>query len=378
MSESLLNKKQKTSVDYFLLIIVSFLLVWGMVTIATTSFPLSLQKYNTPWVYIQHQLIMLILGISAGVFAYKIKIETLKKYAFYLFLFNLFLLFLVFVPKIGVKIGGAKRWLNIGGFLFQPSELLKISFLIYLAAWISNKKTKIKEPTKKFFIPFIIILTVLVFGLILQPDMTTLEIILLTGIIMYFSIQTPLWHSIILLVLLLIGGLALIKIAPYRMARFVVFLNPDIDPLGLGYQLNQAMIAIGSGKILGIGEGFSLGMSRQKFGFLPHPISDSIFAIVSEELGFIGATLLILVFLVFCWRGLKIAKSAPDTFTSLLAIGITSWITLQFLFNAGGIVGVMPLGGVPLPFFSYGGSHLITELAALGILFNISKYRNSR
>ncbi|MBZ9572984.1 FtsW/RodA/SpoVE family cell cycle protein, partial [Patescibacteria group bacterium] len=162
-------------------------------------------------------------------------------------------------------------------------------------------------------------------------------------------------------------------IAPYRLARIFSFFHPEADPLGISYQLKQALIAIGSGKIFGIEKGFGLGVSRQKFGFLPHSMSDSIFAIIGEEMGFIGCTILIVFFLVLAWRGLRIAYTSEKSFFQLLALGITVWIMLQTFFNIGGMIGILPLAGIPLPFFSYGGSHLIAEMIGVGILLNISK-----
>lgn len=163
--------------------------------------------------------------------------------------------------------------------------------------------------------------------------------------------------------------LTLIKLAPYRAARLLVFLKPEIDPMGIGYQIKQALIAVGSGGISGLG----LGMSQQRLGFLPQSISDSIFAILAEETGFIGCLILIFLFLIFLWRGFEIAKVSQNKFSQLAALGITSWITLQALTNIGSMIGILPLTGIPLPFISYGGSALVSELAGVGILLNISK-----
>jgi len=281
------------------------------------------------------------------------------------------------LPKIGIEIGGASRWIGLGPILFQPSEFLKITFLLYLAAWLSNKfgeRTALSK-TKRIqtWIVFLAILAVLGIGLLLQPDMSTAGIILITALLMYFASPTPWWHSLVMI--LGGGGIAalLIKIAPYRAARVFSVFHPETDPLGISYQLKQALIAIGSGKIFGIEGGFGLGLSRQKFGFLPHSMSDSIFAIIGEETGFIGSFFLLFLFLVFLWRGLKTAATSEKSFSRVLALGITVWIVSQTVFNIGGMIGILPLAGIPLPFFSYGGSHLITELIGIGILLNISR-----
>jgi cell division protein FtsW len=360
--------------DYILLGIVAVLILWGIFTVGTISFPFSLEKYGTPWAYLSHQILMLGIGIALGIIIFKFSLKTLKKWAPFLFLLNLILMVLVFLPLIGVEIGGARRWLNFGGFLFQPSEFLKISFILYLAAWLSEKSTiQKKERLKQLFLPFGIILSILLIVLLAQPDMSTLGIIFITGVLMYFATSTPWWHTLLLLGAGGGGSLLLIKTAPYRLARFLVFLHPETDPLGIGYQLRQALIAIGSGKIFGIENGFGIGLSRQKFGFLPHPMTDSIFAIIGEELGFLGCLLLISLFLLFAWRGLKIVKESEKPFQKLLSVGIAFWIVLQAFFNISGIIGILPLAGIPLPFFSYGGSHLIAEMIGVGILLNISK-----
>jgi cell division protein FtsW len=216
---------------------------------------------------------------------------------------------------------------------------------------------------------FLILIFLIALLLIFQPDMSTLGIIIFTGIILYFLSGAPLWHLILIILAGAISFLPLIKIAPYRMARLLVFLKPETDPLGIGYQLNQALIALGSGGIFGLG----LGMSQQKFGFLPQTLNDSIFAIFSEETGFVGSFILVLFFLLFFWRGFTIGKNAPDKFSQLLAFGITFWITIQAFFNISSMTGFLPLAGISLPFISYGGSALVAELIGLGLLLNISK-----
>ncbi|MDD4990153.1 MAG: putative lipid II flippase FtsW [Candidatus Pacebacteria bacterium] len=367
--------RHKSKPDVFLLVVFLILLVWGLFTVGTTSFSLSLERYNNVWYLFLHQLVMAAIGIMLGIIAYKLPLKYLQKIAPFLFLISIILIFLVFVPKLGIESKGAHRWLNIFGLSFQPSEFLKVSFIIYLAAWLSSRsqKEKKQKESKAFLLPFFVILAVLFVGLIKQPDMTTLFIICVVGTIMYFSSSAPWWHTGIL------GGLGgalfliYARLEPYRWNRIINLFNPHADPMGKGFQVKQAAIAIGSGKAFGVGQGFSLGLSRQKFGFLPESVTDSIFAIIAEELGLLGAMSLIILFLLFCWQGLKIAKHSGQTFEGFLALGITGWITLQAFANIGGITGILPLGGVPLPFFSYGGSHIMAELVGIGLLLNISK-----
>ncbi len=381
------EKIKTRHLDFALLAIACILMLSGIFTVGTASFPLSLQEYGNTWQIFLHQLVMLGIGLAFGIVAYKIPLKTLKKISAILFLLNLILLIFVFVPKIGVRSGGAFRWISVSGFSFQPSELLKITFIVYIAAWLAKRReyrgaskkrgrqTTNKKELSGMLLPFIVILAALFFVLIFQPDLTTLGIIIVTGLAIYFFSRTPLWHTGVVVGA---GGILvslLIFLKPYRMARFITFLNPASDPLGAGYQAKQAAIALGSGRIAGIGKGLSLGLSRQKFGFLPETITDSIFAIIGEELGFIGCVALIALFVAFCWYGIKIARKFNGRFEGFMALGITVWISLQALFNIGGISGIIPLGGIPLPFFSYGGSHIIAEMIGVGILLNISKQK---
>ena len=367
--------KKRGSVDYILFSIVVILIVWGLVTVSTVSFPASLQNYGTPWYFLINQLIRIGIGLVFAVIFFKLPINKIKKYSIILFGINLLLLLLVFIPKIGINSGGARRWVNLGILVVQPSEFLKITFLIYLATWLNNRKQHKKDKALiNTFLPFIFILTGLIAILILQPDMSTLGIICISGLAMYFLADTPLWHTLSLIGSGFILVLIFIKLKAYRMARLLVFLDPGKDPLGMGYQLRQALIAVGSGGLLGVGTGLGLGMSRQKLGFLPEPMTDSIFAIIGEEIGFIGCVILILLFILFLSRVIRIFKNNPkSSFKSLIAVGIGVWICFQAFFNIGGMLGLIPMGGVPLPFFSYGGSHIITEIAAMGLLLNVSR-----
>jgi cell division protein FtsW len=316
-----------------------------------------------------------------GFIAFKIKLSILKKWAWLFVLINLIFMVLVFVPGLGIVAGGAPRWMNLGFVSFQPSEFLKLTFIIYLAAWLTRRteksrgKGKGKSPSFReedkgiTLAPFFVIVGIITLLLAKQSDVSTLGTIILVAALMYFSTGTPLWHSILIFLVSLGGLLLLIKIAPYRMMRFRVLLGSIKDPMGIGYQIKQALITIGSGGILGLG----LGMSNQQFGFIPQTMSDSIFAIFAEETGFVGSSILILLFLILFWRGFMIFRRSHDKFSQLFAIGVSSWICTQAFVNIGAMIGILPLTGIPLPFISYGGSHIVAELIAMGILLNISK-----
>lgn len=374
--------------DITLIVICSILIVLGILILASVSATFSLEKIGSPFYFLSHQIFFgLIPGLILALLLSKIKISFLKKWSPLLLLLNLGLLGMVFLPKVGVSTGGATRWVDLKIISLQPAEFLKLTFLIYLAAWlasktqpgqVSKKGFKHKEASADSFssgtglVAFLVLLILISIFLILQPNISTLGVIVLVGILMYFSAGTPLWHSILIVLIASGGLLILLKTASYRANRLLIFLNPELDPMGIGYQLKQALIGIGSGGLFGLG----LGMSRQKFGFLPQPMADTIFAILAEELGFIGGLILIFLFLIFLWRGIKIAKSSPDKFSQLLALGISSWICLQAFVNIGAMMRILPPTGIPLPFISYGGSHLIAELMGVGILLNLSKNTN--
>lgn len=366
---AILKIKTNKRPDYFLLIITATLVLIGILIVSSVSTVLSLKKYGNTYSFLVHQLIFAILpGIVSLFVFYKIPLSFLKKYSFIFLLVNLVLMLMVFMPMVGTKIGGATRWVSLGPIIFQPSEFLKLTFIIYLSAWLSGRLEKEKNK-KSSLIAFLIVIILISILLFYQPDISTLGTIIITAIIMYFAASTPLWHNI-LIILLGAGGLFfLIKFSSYRSNRFLVFLRPETDPLGIGYQIKQALIAVGSGGIFGLG----LGMSRQKFGFLPQTMSDSIFAIFSEEMGFVGSFVLVLLFLIFFWRGFQISSKTKDNFQKFLSLGITFLITIQGFIHIGSMIGILPLTGSPLPFISYGGSHLIIELASVGILLNISK-----
>jgi len=366
--------KKNFKLDYLLTGIILILLFGGILILSSVSALISQENFGNTTYYLFHQIKFgIIPGFILGFFAFLLPLKTIKKLSWIAVFVNLLLVVLVFIPGIGIVSGGASRWLNFKFFSFQPSEFLKITFILYIAAWLSSPARKISDKKEKnlkhTLIPFIVISLVVGFLLAKQSDISTLGVIILPSLIMYFCSNTPFWHAF-LIFLIGAGGLAvLIKIAPYRIMRLKIMLGMVEDPMNLGYQIKQILIGIGSGGIFGLG----LGMSNQKFGFIPEIMSDSIFAIFAEEVGFIGSVALIGLFTAFFWRGFSIAKKSKTNFSKLFAIGFSSWIYLQALINIAAMVKVIPLTGIPLPFISYGGSHVVTELIGVGILLNISK-----
>jgi len=284
-------------------------------------------------------------------------------------LVTLVLLVLVFVPGLHVSSGGASRWIGIGSLTMQPTEVTKLAFILYLAALLEKKGEDIKD-FRKSVVPFLIIMSIIGALIIMQPDMGTLFSITLIAASMVFVAGFRLRH----LFMIALGGAAVFAIflntARYRLERIMVYLHPELDPQGIGYQINQALLAVGTGGMWGQG----LGRSRQKYYYLPEPAGDSIFAIIAEEFGLIRSGILLLAFGIIGYKGFEVARRAPDTFGRLLATGITSWILIQAFINVGSILALTPMTGIPLPYVSYGGSALAAVLFASGILINISKY----
>jgi len=308
-------------------------------------------------------------GIVCATFA-NIPYRFLGAYSVWLYVIGIILTFAVFIPGIGITFNGAKRWIMLGPISFQPSEFLKISYILFLAMWFSSFKSKIQ--TFQFgLIPFLAISGLAALPLILQPDMDTTMIMLLAGSAMYLVAGADKRHLAILVVIGLIGAGAVVAIKPYVLERITTFLNPAENSLTSGYQIQQSLIAIGSGGILGRG----FGQSIQKFNYLPEPTSDSIFAVASEEFGFVGALIIIALFFILFIRGIQLSNRSVDTFGGLVMLGIVILIVSQSFLNIASMLGLFPLSGLPLLFISKGGTALFFTLFATGIIFNISRYQ---
>ncbi len=293
-----------------------------------------------------------------------------RQYAFYIFLATFLITLLVFVPYFNFEHGGARRWIEIGSFTFQPAELLKIGFIVYMATWLSGMKNKIAE-FKAGTLTFYGLIGVLGVVMLLQPDTDTF-MIMVTAAIAMFLVAGGRFRDVFLLGI--IGFSLIITLAfmrPYVKERLMTFIDPGSDPQGSSYQIKQSLIAVGSGGITGRGYGQSI----QKFEYLPEPIGDSIFAVYSEEFGFVGSVFLILLFVAFTFRGYRIATHAPDLFGMLLVVGFVTLIITQAFLNIAGMLALAPLSGLPLPFISHGGTALLATLASVGIVLNVSKYQ---
>ncbi len=355
--------------DYILLAITGILLIIGMFMIASASPVMSSSRFGDAYFLLKNQFVGLVVGFAALLAGWRIRYSFWKKMAPVLLIASLFLMALVFVPGIGLELKGAARWIAVGSLSFQPAEVAKLAFIIYLAAWLEAKQNEIRGFATGF-LPFLVMLGIISVLFILQPDIGTLGVLALTATLLYFSGGGKITQIGILLLMGSAALAVLVILQPYRMERIAVFLEPNADVQDSGYQLRQSLIALGSGGMWGKG----FGMSRQKFNYLPEATGDSIFAIYGEEFGFIGSLLLVSVFFAFAWRGIRIARHAPDVFGRHLATGITLLIIIQAFINMAAISGLVPLTGLPLSFISFGSSALVVNLAEVGILMNISKY----
>lgn len=333
----------------------------------SSSAVLSFHKYGDYFFYTKRQLLFAGLGIFAMFMMMNIDYWAWRKWAKTGLIICFVLLVLVLI--IGVERNGSKSWIGIGAFSIQPSEFIKIWMILFLAQFLSERQKQISSFTQGMVPPLAIVF--LAFGLImLQPDLGTGAVMVSTAVVMIYIAGARIKHLVGLAMVGLVGFVGLIISAPYRINRITGFLDPWQDPLGTGYQIIQSLYAIGPGGLMGLG----LGMSRQKFYYLPEPQTDFIFAILSEELGFIGGTTVILLFALLLWRGMRVAISAPDLYGSLMAAGIVAMIAIQVIINIGVVTGMFPVTGITLPFLSYGGSSLTLMLTAVGVLLNISRY----
>lgn len=355
--------------DYVFLFLLGAVVVLGLVMLTSATGPVAYQKFKDSYWYVRHQALYgLLPGTVLFFIMAKIDYRLWRSLALPLLGVSILLLLLVFVPGLGAEWGTSKSWIAIGGYSMQPAELVKLTFLLYLAAWLEGRGEHGVADVSTGLVPFLSALGIIAFLIMMQPDLGSLLVIASIAFIVYFLAGAP-WLHIIGLALAGLGALSLlIKAAPYRAARFMTFLHPEFDPQGVGYHINQAFLAIGSGGFFGLG----LGHSRQKYLYLPEVAGDSIFAVMAEELGFVVVLAVLALLVAFMWRGLRIARYAPDAYGRFVATGIVGWVFVQTVFNIGSMVGLLPLTGLPLPFMSYGGTALMTLLAAMGLMTNIS------
>ncbi|MGM0471325.1 MAG: putative lipid II flippase FtsW [Bacillota bacterium] len=353
--------------DLIIFFTMIFLLGFGVVMVFSSTSIRAYSNYGDSFHFLKKQLVWSLIGVGAMTFFMTVNYNLYKKLARPGMIMSI--LSLVAVLIFGKVVGGSRRWLGVGGLGIQPSEIVKLSLVIYMAHYLANKQERLDDFVQGLGPP-LFILGVNSLLILMQPDLGTTVTICGTVMVMFIAAGVELKHILGLGLAGIAGVAFLIGSATYRMKRFLAFLHPWDDPLGTGFHIIQSLYALGSGGLFGVG----IGQSRQKFFYLPEPGTDFIFAIIGEELGFLGAVVIILLFFLFAWRGLKIAVEAPDLFASFLAVGITTMITMQAVINIGVVTGSMPVTGMTLPFISYGGSSLVIMLSGVGVLLNISRH----
>lgn len=361
-------KNQSAHFDQWLVVSTIVLVAIGLLAIYDATVVSALRDFHDRLFYFKNQLIWASLGSISLFFFSLFDYHRLLKLSHFILAASILTLILVLVPFIGTQILGARRWINIGTFSFQPSEFAKLAIIFYETS-IITKLAKYKASLIDFVVVLFLPALFAAVLVLVQPDLGTALILLTLTLIIYFIGGGPIKHFLLMIPVLIAIAAAAVISQPYRLARLESFLDPTHDPQGASYQISQIIIALSSGKLFGVG----IGGSRGKFDFIPEVHSDSIFAIIVEELGFIGGVILISIFLFLISRGIKIARSAPDLQGKILAMGIVALIATQSLFNLASTVALVPLTGVPLPFISYGGSSLFVTLTAIGVLANIRK-----
>lgn len=336
--------------------------------ITSASFVWAEYKFNNPYKFLINQSIFAILGLILMIIVSKVDYKKYHKYSNIVLLISIILLILVLIPGIGMVRNGSRSWFGIGPFGIQPSEIAKLSLIIFVSKYLSNHGRKMKE-IKNYSFPILLVVMFIFFLIMLEPDFGSGAITVLSVVALIFTSNIKISFFVILGLLGICGVVVLILIAPYRVARIISFLNPWSDPLGSGFQIIQSLYAIGPGGLFGLG----LGNSIQKHFYLPEPQTDFIFAIISEELGILGIIILVICYITLFYNSIKISFNTEDLFGKYLSFGLIIELVLQTLLNLLVVVGLIPVTGVTLPFLSYGGSSLLICLTMIGIILNIGK-----
>lgn len=356
--------------DFYFVGSIGVLLVFGLLMLFSASSPESYTIFKSPYFLIKRQIL---LGVLPGLILFyifsRLDFNLWQKAAKPFFIFGLLLLVLVLIPGFSGDFGTARSWFSIFGFSFQPSELMKLALVVFLSAWLSQLQKEDFDDWQKSLLPFLVVLGIIGLLLMKQPDLGTFLVMFIISLAIYFVAGAKLIHLVGIFSASVVGFVSLIFMSSYRAHRILAFLNPNEDVLGIGYHINQALLAVGSGGFWGLGWGHS----RQKFQYLPEVSADSIFAIIGEELGFLISVIFLGLLLFIFLRGIKIAEAAPNKFGRLFVVGVMAWFVGQSFLNIGAMVGLLPLTGLPLPLVSHGGSAMLIILAALGVMVNISQ-----
>ncbi|MGI8422808.1 MAG: putative lipid II flippase FtsW [Chloroflexota bacterium] len=354
--------------DYALVLAIAGLLAFGLIMVYSSSVVTAYTAYQNQFHFLFKQVLSAGIGLVAMMVLTRVDYHALRALSVPGLVGAVVLLAAVLIPGIGSEVYGAQRWITLGGFQLQPSELAKLALVVYIAHWLTAKREQVSDFANGL-LPFGVLMSVVVALLMKQPDMGTTIVVVITAVAIFFAAGASLSHLALLSGVGAFAGVLMIRVAPYRIERFLAFMDPWARPQAASYHVVQSLMAFGAGGITGVG----LGVGRQKFFHLPFPHTDSIFAVVGEELGLIGTVPVVLAFLFFAYRGLRIAWYAPDQFGRLLAVGVTGGIAFQAMLNMAVLTSSVPFTGITLPFISYGGSSLISTLAACGVLLNVSR-----
>jgi cell division protein FtsW len=363
--------KSKKPFDFWIFISVLILLSLGIIMVFSASAPISYNSYHDVYHILEKQLLYALIGFLGMFIAANVDYRKWEKLSRPLLVLSIVLLIMVRIPGIGREVKDTWRWLYIGPFQFQPSEVAKLAIVLFFSSSLSRRRDQLNYFFKGV-VPYLFLIAVFAGLLLLEPHLSCTIIVIIVASILLFSAGAKIRHFVFLGIPAVAGLATVVAFVPYMRARVLSFLDPWKDLQGDGWQAVQSLYAIGSGGLFGRG----LGRSMQKFLYLPEPHNDFIFSVLAEELGFIGVFSVLLLFIILIWRGIKIAVNAPDTFGSLVAVGITSLIAVQTLLNVAVVTSSIPPTGVSLPFFSYGGTSLIMFMGEVGILLNISRYAN--
>ncbi len=368
-----MKNKNKKPFDFWIFAAVILLLSLGTIMVFSSSYYFSVKEVGNSFLLLVPQLQYMALSIVVLVVTMNFDYRKWGKISPVLLMVSIGLLILVLIPGVGVIRNGAQRWLGVGTKTIQPSELAKLALIMFLAFSLSKRKDVLKTFTRGL-LPYLALIGLIAGLVIIEPHLSGTIIIVLTAFIVLFCAGAKISHFVAMAVPVVLAAVAAVLVAPYRFDRVKAWLDPfnELYKRDESWQIVQSLLAIGSGGIFGKG----LGQSMQKYLYIPEPYNDYIFAVLAEELGLVGSLVVMLLFLVFIWRGIKVAMNAPDTFGSLTATGITSLIGLQFLFNVAVVTNSIPSTGISLPFFSYGGTSLLFLMFGVGILLNISRYSN--
>lgn len=369
-----MKNKNKKPFDFWIFASVILLLSIGTIMVFSSSYYFSVKTVGNSFLLLIPQLEYMVLSIIVLIITMNFDYRRWGKMSPLILMVSVGLLILVLIPGVGEQRNGAQRWLGLGGTkTIQPSELAKIAIIMFLSFSLSKRK-EVLQSFRKGLLPYLMLIGFIAGLVVIEPHLSGTLIIVITSFIILFCAGAKISHFVVMAVPGVIGVLGLIVFEPYRFDRLKAWINP-FDPkyvMDEGWQTVQSLLAIGSGGLFGRG----LGQSMQKYLYIPEPYNDYIFAVLAEELGYAGTLFVMLLFLVFIWRGIKVAMNAPDIFGSLMAAGITSLIGIQFLFNVAVVTNSIPSTGISLPFFSYGGTSLIFLMFGVGILLNISRFSN--